>query len=80
MGGLVDAIFGGDDEIVQPPKQEVITGQTVAEKAVTGFEEEAGAKTSARTTARKGTTQFRIPLASGTAGAKLSSKGAGLKI
>ena len=80
MGGLVDAIFGGDDEIVQPPKREVITGQVVGEKAVGGFEEEEESKLTARTTARKGTTQFRIPLAGGIAGAKLTGKGAGLKI
>ena len=79
MGGLVDAIFG-KDEVIQPPKQEIITGQTVGEKSVKGFEEEEGAKATARTTARKGTTQFRIPLAGGIAGAKLTGKGAGLKI
>ncbi len=80
MGGLVDAIFGKDDDIVQPPKREVITGQTVEEKAVGGFEEEEDTKSTARATARKGTTQFRIPLAGATAGAKLTGKGAGLKI
>lgn len=80
MGGLIDAIFGGSDAPEQPERQVTDTGMAVAEKAAGTLDEEAGAKETARKTARRGTTQFRIPLESAATGAKVTSKGSGLKI
>lgn len=79
MGGLVDAIFGTSDSPQPPTRQVQDTGQMVGEKAAGALDEEALAKTSARKTARKGTTQFRIPLEATSTGAKTGG-GAGLKI
>lgn len=80
MGGLIDAIFGTDDAPQAPERVVQDTGAAVGEKAAGTLDEEAGAKTNARQTARKGTTQFRIPLEGASTGAKVSSKGSGLKI
>lgn len=80
MGGLIDAIFGGSDAPQAPTRQVQNTGQMVGEKASGALEEEGIAKDTARKTARKGTTQFRIPLEATTTGAKVGSGGAGLKI
>ena len=80
MSGLVDLIFGSDDAPEAPQQMVTNTGQAVAEKAAGTLDEEADAKTSARQTARKGTSQFRIPLEAAATGAKVSSKGSGLKI
>lgn len=55
------------------------TGQQVAEKGGSTLDEEELAKKNARKTARKGTSQFRIPLASTASGIKASG-GSGLKI
>ncbi len=76
MGGL----FGGEPDPVIIPDKTIITGATVAEKAVTGLDEKTGIKKTARSTARAGTTKYRIPLASKKAGAKFSGGGTGLKI
>ncbi len=80
MSGLIDAIFGGSDAPAAPTRQIQNTGQVVGEKAAGTLDEEADAKTSARKTARKGTTHFRIPLEASSTGAKVTGKGAGLKI
>ena len=80
MGGLIDAIFGTDDAPEAPQRQVTATGQAVAEKAAGTLDEEVDTKMTARKTARKGTTKFRIPLEGASTGAKVSSKGAGLKI
>lgn len=80
MSGLIDAIFGTDDAPTTPERLVTSTGASVATKAAGALDEEAISKTSARKTARKGTTQFRIPLEAASAGAKVSSKGSGLKI
>lgn len=80
MSGLIDAIFGGDDAPQTPERIVQQTGQVVGEKAAGTLDEEADVKTSARKTARKGTSQFRIPLEATTTGAKVTSKGTGLKI
>jgi hypothetical protein len=80
MSGLVDFIFGGSDTPEAPKQQITTTGQMVGEKAAGTLDEEADAKKGARQVARKGTTQFRIPLAAGSTGAKVSSGTSGLKI
>lgn len=80
MGGLIDAIFGSDDTPQAPERVVQNTGQAVAEKSAGTLDEQADVKTNARQTARKGTTQFRIPLEGATTGAKVTSKGSGLKI
>lgn len=79
MGGLVDMIFGGSDQPEAPTRQVQDTGQMVGEKASGQLDEEALSKSTARKTARKGTTQFRIPLEASTTGAKTGG-GSGLKI
>lgn len=80
MGGVIDAIFGSDEVVAPPPEQQIITGDTVKEKAGVALEEGKEVKKTARGTARAGTTKYRIPLANKTAGAKLSGGGAGLTI
>lgn len=80
--GMSDLLLGGLDAPDMPdaPKQsEQQTGNVVASKGAESFDEEAGAKGNARKTARKGTSQFRIPLANVNAGAKTTGS-SGLKI
>lgn len=73
----------GDLEADMPdmPSQpdSIQTGQQVAQKAGGTFDENAESKANARKTARKGTSQFRIPLANTTTGVKAGG-GTGLKI
>jgi hypothetical protein len=80
MGGLIDAIFGGADVPKAPTRQIQKTGQIAQEKTAAAFDENKETKESARQVARRGTTQFRIPLEAGTTGTKTTSKGSGLKI
>ncbi len=80
MGGVIDAIFGSDAAPIQAPDRQIITGETVAEKATTALDEQTDVKKTARGVARAGTTKYRIPLASQKAGAKFSGGGTGLKI
>lgn len=80
MGGLVDALFGSDDAPITPERIVQNTGQVVEEKAGTTLDEEADTKKNARAVARKGTSQFRIPLEAASTGAKVSSNASGLKI
>jgi len=75
MGGL----FGGGSKPKLPPRPIMQTGLEVETKSVEDFDEEADAKKQARRTARKGTSQFRIPLADVIVGAK-ATESVGLKI
>lgn len=74
-------IFAEPPEGPKAPKgpDSIQTGQQVAQKSGGSFDENKDAKGNARKTARKGTSQFRIPLANTTTGAKAGG-GSGLKI
>lgn len=78
--GTSDMLLGGlEADMPTAPEQKAMdTGNVVASKGAGSFDEEAGAKSNARKTARKGTSQFRIPLVS-KAGAKTGGS-SGLKI
>lgn len=84
LGSLTGQLLGGleiDLPTAPTGPDKIETGQQVAQKAVGSFDEEVDAKANARRTARKGTSQFRIPLAATASktGAKTTAS-SGLKI
>lgn len=82
--GITDGLLGLAVDAPTMPKapqgpDSMQTGQLVKEGSGATLDEEAEAKKNARRTARKGTSKFRIPLAS-TATGTTASGGSGLKI
>lgn len=80
--GTSDMLLGGleQDMPTAPEQKDIQTGSVASTKGAGSFDEEKDAKGSARKTARKGTSQFRIPLANVKSGAKVSGGSSGLKI
>ena len=68
--GIAGSILDKPSMPDAPDLVEQQTGQVVESKAGKGLEDEEESKTTARRTARKGTAQFRIPLAASTTGVK----------